>query len=97
MIQKHQTACCALCQLTASNEDSLEALDEAINKIKKSANKLWAPADRSGGERCIFVITTTEEPLLRNNLRTLGFFPRESFPRRNGYKSGLLTMWTLTF
>jgi len=97
MIQKHQTACCALCQLTASNEDSLEALDEAVNKIKKSANRLWTPVDKSGGERAIYVIVAPGESKLENNLERLNFCLIAIFQRRNGYINGQLGMWMLKF
>lgn len=97
MIQKHQTACCALCQLTASNEDSLEALDEAVNKIKKSADRSWTPADRSGGERAIFVIVAPGENTLRSNLINLHFEIVAQFDRRNGYPLGTLEMYMRRF
>lgn len=97
MIQKHQTACCALCQLTASNEDSLDDLKDAVDKIQAEAYFPWTPEDRSGGERCIFVITAPGEELLENNLRHIGFDVAWSFNRRRGYPKGLLTMWELSF
>jgi len=97
MIQKHQTACCALCQITASNEDSFKDLKDMVDKIKMEAKYAWAPEDRSAGERCIFVITTEKELHLEDNLRELCFDRVKPFRRRNGYKPGALTMWTLSF
>lgn len=97
MIQKHKTACCALCQLTASNEDSLNDLKDAVDVIKAEAKASWTPEDRNGGERCIFVITAPEEKTLEDNLRKIGFDVAWSFNRRNGYPKGLLTMWELNF
>jgi hypothetical protein len=97
MIQKHQTACCALCQLTASNEDSYDELYQALMQIQGEATGTWTPEDRSGGERCVFVITAPGEDLLEHNLRKLGFDVAWSFNRRNGYPKGLLIMWELNF
>jgi hypothetical protein len=97
MIQKHQTACCALWQITASNEDSLEALDEVVNKIKKSADRSWTPSDRSGGERAIFIIIAPGEEKLRENVETLGFSEIANFDRRNGYPLGVLKMYMRRF
>lgn len=97
MIQKHQTACCALCQLTASNEDSYEDLIDAIGKIQESADKSWTPANRSGGERAIFVIVAPGEDNLRNNLIKLNFKKTVQFNRRNGYPIGKLEMYMGAF
>ena len=95
MIQKHQTACCALCQITASNEDSYEDLYKAIEEIKLSTREMWHPSDRRGGETTVYVITAPGEDKLVKNLRDLGFVRTLEFPRRNGYQPGRLKMWTL--
>lgn len=97
MIQKHQTACCALCQLTASNEDSYADLRDAIDKIRQEALYSWTPENREGGERAIYVIVAPGEFKLEDNLEKLFFYQIARFKRRNGYTPGQLRMWMLKF
>lgn len=97
MIQKHQTACCALCQITASNKDSYEDLKTMVDKIKEDAKKSWIPSDRSGGERAIFIIIAPGEERLKENVETLGFSEIANFDRRNGYPLGVLKMYMRRF
>lgn len=97
MIQKHQTACCALCQLTASNEDSYADLKAMVDKIKKSSLLTWHPSNRLGGERAIFAIVAPGEDKLEKNLEKLNFAYVSYFNRRNGYTPGRLAMWLLRF
>ena len=93
-VVKHQLPCCALCQITASDDDSLEVLTVQIEKTQQEALLKWNPKDRVSGERACFVITTPSETNLQTNLTLLGFTNIVKFPRRNGYpQDGLLMMW----
>ncbi len=97
MIKKVATACCALMQMTASDEDSKEDLNLFIQALKReSFSKKYNP-QLPDGQRCIFCITTSEEKNLRKNLRELGFTVSRVFNRRNGYEPGVLTMWMLNW
>ncbi len=96
MISKKQLSCCALCQITAGDEDSIESINTQIEQLKEEAKLEWNPGDRTSGERAAFVIVSPGETILASNLKKLGFEPITEFNRRNGYpKTGLLTMWFL--
>lgn len=98
MINKKQLACCALCQITAGDKDSIESISAQIEQLKQDAKLEWNPEDRTSGERAAFVIVSPGETILASNLEKLGFKPIAEFNRRNGYpQTGLLTMWFLNW
>lgn len=97
-IKKWQLSCCALCQITCSDVDSIEELSKLIAITKEEAKFRWNPRNRASGERACFVITTPEELKLKANLEILGFKVVFEFPRRNGYpETGNLQMHTLSW
>jgi hypothetical protein len=96
MIKKIPTDCCALCQLSMSNEDGLDTIREYVAQLKKEAlAQDYKGTDKTMGQRAAFVITTPNEALLESCLRDSGFKAVFVFNRRNGYEKGLLTMWTI--
>lgn len=96
MVKKWQLSCCALCQITANDHDSIKDLKDLIERTKEEAKMQWHYSNRASGERACFVITTPDEPNLAYNLEHLGFVPLTKFNRRNGYPPiGKLTMWFL--
>lgn len=98
-IKLSKTKCCALAQLSISNEVSINTIDAALNKLKIEADKEHPVGSPSGGERCVFCIVSHGEDALRKNLKELGFKEIYKFPRRNGYPNPefLLEMWVYTF
>lgn len=99
MIRIYPTDCCALCQMSCSNLDSLSALSNAITNLKlKADSRIWADTQHdAGGHRSVFTITTPTEEILANNLKQLGFKEINTFSRRTGYDPGLLKMWVLNW
>jgi hypothetical protein len=98
MITKIQTGCCALCQLSVTNDTTLQELDDVICQLRLDAfKKDWSPSDRTGGETAIFVITAPGEDKLVRTLRMAGFMSDFFFKRRKGYPEGTLKMWTYAF
>lgn len=98
MVIKHPMSCCALCQITCGNSDSIEDIKEMVDKTKAESKEVWHPKDRRSGERAILVITNPYEWPLAKKLRRIGFKPIAEFDRRNGYPAdGMLTMWFLNF
>lgn len=97
MIQKHPTACCALCQLTCGNNDSLTSLRRKIKQLKEESTvqDFLGTSPNYGGQRACFVITTPNEEQLVTNLQKLDFTRTYEFGRRMGYPEGMLTMWML--
>lgn len=103
-IRKFSLSCCALCQLSISNENSLEEIKQVIQDLKWEANSresFYTPGRPRvpGGEKSCFVIISPGEDILEKNLIKLGFScVVQSFPRRRGYpKTGELKMYFLTF
>ncbi len=97
MITKHPTNCCALCGISASDNDSKEDILSFIQNLKKeSFNKKYNP-QLPDGQRAVFCITTPSEKNLRKNLRELGFTISRVFNRRNGYEPGVLTLWMINW
>ncbi len=84
-IKKFQTTCCAMCILSAGNEDSIEDLQKLIDRTKKESEKKWSVYDRESGERAIQIVTTPYEAELEGNLKKLGFKEIAKINRRNGY------------
>lgn len=99
MVRRHAMPCCALCQITASNNDSLEAIKHKINTIKdESKNPNWKAGENNGyGQRAAFVIVAPGEDLLENNVIKLGFEKVAVFDRRVGYMPGILKMYFLNW
>lgn len=91
--RKWQLSCCALFQLTAISDTSLEELEWQINKAKTESKQKWNPRNRDSGERGCFTIVSPGEDRLRTNLIRLNFSKVWEFPRRNGYPDGILEMW----
>lgn len=97
MIRKVPTSCCALCQLTCPDTTSREEIAALIETLKEEAKLVWAPDNRTAGERACYVITTQEEKNLKANLNALGFEVITDFSRRNGYPPGNLEMHILSW
>jgi hypothetical protein len=94
LIKKFSTDCCALCQLSLTNQHTQEEIRSVLSKLKKEStaqNYLFTSKDF--GQKAVFVITTPNETTLAMNLQALGFVPSFVFERRQGYPGGLLTMW----
>ncbi len=96
-IKRFPTDCCALGQLSVGNTASKSQINAAVEQIKKESEQDWWGKSKEGGDRAIFVITTPDEEELANNLYELGFKQVAHFPRRNGYKPGMLKMWIISW
>lgn len=97
-IQRFDTFCCALGQLSLNNEHTVEEIKAAVEKIKGETKYNWSPRNRGGGERAIFVIATLPyEQQLAENLEKAGFKFLYSFHRRNGYPDGYNQMWIISW
>lgn len=98
-IVKFATTCCAMCILSIKNFHTKEEIQDVIKSIKKkSLSRKWNPADRSGGERNIMVVTTPGEDKLEQNLIDLNFqCINKTMKRRVGYPGGELKTYLLTF
>lgn len=96
MLMKTQLPCCALCQISATDDTPIEALKEQIEELKEDAKQHWNYRDRTSGERAAFVIVSPGETILEHNLQQLKFKKIAMFPRRNGYPTtGDLKMYFL--
>lgn len=84
-VRKFQTTCCAMCIFSASDNDTIEQLQHAIDVTKEQSKKEWSTNDRQSGERAIQIVTTPYEIILESNLKKLGFKEIAQFNRRNGY------------
>lgn len=93
---KYQLSCCALANLSAGNDTSIEELQWQVDKMKQEAKEKWECSNRRSGERAVFTICTMpyEQPL-KNKLKKLGFKRIFVFNRRNGYPNGQLHMMAL--
>lgn len=92
------TDCCALCQLSAKNDDSVADMRRVIDRLRERAKRKWHWTGPRGGERTVFVMTTPNEAELEGKLVQLGFEVKvQGLPRRNGYPEGTLKMWMLSF
>lgn len=96
-VKKHQLACCALCQISAGNEDSMQSIQAELNKLQVEAQNVWTRKNRASGERAAFVIVAPGEDNLEKNLIDLGFQETAVFNRRNGYTPGILKMYFLNW
>jgi hypothetical protein len=92
-VRKFQLPCCALCQLTANDDDSIRHITRALDILKAEAKYHWTPGNRDSGERAAFVIVAPGEDRLEKNLKTLKFEKVYEFSRRNGYAEGTLKMY----
>jgi len=97
-IKRFGTFCCALGQLSLNNAHTEQEITNAINQIKIETEIKWKPDNRAGGERAIFVITTSPyENELEENLIKVGFRQITEFNRRNGYPDGINKMWIISW
>lgn len=97
-IRKFQTTCCAMCIFSASDNDSLEDLKHAIERVKQESLQVWGPNNRDSGEKAIQIVTTPHEPILEDNLKKLGFVEIHQMSRRNGYpQTGNLKLHILSW
>lgn len=94
MIKKFPTDCCALCQLSMSNETSFDEIRATLTQLKQEAYAQdYLNTDKTMGQKAAFVITTPSELLLVDKLIMFGFKRAFHFERREGYEPGILTMW----
>jgi len=97
-IRRFGTFCCALGQLSLNNGHTEDEIANAINLIKTESQIIWKPDNRDGGERAIFVITTSPyENELEENLIKAGFTYLYTLNRRNGYPEGVNKMWIISW
>lgn len=100
-ITRYKTHCCALSQLSISNDNSLNEIKDVINKMKNTAIQSMNPhqiINYGSHERAAFVITLPEETNLVKNLQELGFEEIAEFHRRNCYpEDSFLKMWILSW
>lgn len=100
-IPLYRTGCCALGQLSLSDQQSLEEIKELIRilKIESAIPMTVRETQNYGGkERALFVITLPHEIILVENLTKLGFKEIAEFHRRNCYpQDEMLKMWFLAF
>lgn len=90
------TNCCALAQLTAENDTTIEELKNVVSEKTEERKKVYERGDSSGkGQTCLFCIVTPNEDILKQNLEKLGFKSIHSFSRRMGYPEGELEMYVL--
>ena len=93
---KYGTTCCALGILSANCESTIHEITWQVDAAKKSAQKVWKPDNRDGGETCLLCVTTPTEQVLETKLKTVGFKVIHDFNRRNGYpQNGKLKLWSL--
>jgi hypothetical protein len=92
-VMKFQLPCCALCQLTVKDDDSVKQIERALRYLKSDSKYTWTYKDRRSGERAAFVIVAPGETNLEQNLKSLNFEKVYEFPRRNGYPEGILKMY----
>lgn len=101
MVPKFKTHCCALAQLSLTNNESLEEIEYVIEEMKKEANEpLTREEEINFGmkERAVFVITLPHETRLVENLEKLGFQMIYEFHRRSCYpEHSMLKMWIISW
>lgn len=91
-------SCCALCQLSIDDEDSLQDIQRAVERTKAESSREWNTRDRESGETAIIVMTTPWERNLIKNLKVLGFKPQTTINSRNGYwPRRKIKMWILAW
>lgn len=106
-VEVYQTPCCALAFLSANNNNSIEEIQEEINRMKKEAysRNFYTPGRQRipyGQKSCMIVVSVGEDVLERNLIK-LGFscivdgVKNNNFPRRHGYKPGQLKLYYLNF
>lgn len=93
-VKFYPTRCCALAQISGTNETTKEELKIYLEDMREEAKKKWTH-DKRGGETTVFVITTPDEHWLEGILISLAFVKVFEFPRRNGYPKGNLSFWYL--
>ena len=99
MIQKHRLECCALCQLTAGNNTTIEEIEGMLKTLKEQTKYVNKKGQANGiGQRACFIIVTPAEAKLKQNVENLGFICIAEFDRRNGYEQiGKLKMYFLNW
>lgn len=100
-IEKYRTKCCALAQLSLSNDHYFEEIKSVIEEMKDEAITEMNMYERNTfgtHERAVFVITLPHENILVENLQKLGFEEIATFHRRNCYpEDSMLKMWLLSW
>ena len=98
-ILKHQTPCCALCQMYNTNNFTTEKeINTFIEKLKYESSFIkWKTDDRRSGERAIYTMTSPHETKLAETLIKCGFRKVADLNRRHGYPEGLIGMYLYNF
>lgn len=98
-IRKHQTPCCALCQMYGTDNHTTEKeINAFIEKLKYESSFIkWKTDDRRSGERAIYTMTSPHETKLAETLLKCGFRKVADLNRRHGYPEGLIGMYLYNF
>jgi hypothetical protein len=97
-ISRFKTYCCALGQLSLSNDHSLEFIKNAVEFLKEENETPAHSHERNGHERAYFVMTLPEEEKLEENLAKVGFIHLTTIHRRNyAPEDSMLKMWMISW